>query len=168
MGFFDRFSKQFGLLGDENRIQSIDLSFSYTGLGYTGIRTYRTENFSPAQKQLTVCFVQSVLGGIRIYRISYVYRTVNLSPNQSGIRAIDCIKVCNNGIIDSYYDEFRIRIRDRHVRKSGGDEQNAPALWKTTHSPVVIQNFATKNQLKMPPSRIQFSRATPPIGLPTL
>ena len=47
---------------------------------YTGIRTYRTEKFSP-QKQLTVCFVQS---GIQIYRIQ------NLSPNQSGIRAIDC------------------------------------------------------------------------------
>ena len=36
---------------------------------YTGIRTYRTENFSPAQKQLTVCFAQS---GSRIYRISYI------------------------------------------------------------------------------------------------
>ena len=45
------------------------VNYSYTGLGYTGIRTYRTENSSPAQKQLTVCFVQS---GIRIYRISCI------------------------------------------------------------------------------------------------
>ena len=36
------------------------VNYSYTGLGYyTGTRTYRTENFSPAQKPLTVCFVQS-------------------------------------------------------------------------------------------------------------
>ena len=31
------------------------VNYSYTGLGYTGIRTYQNpENFSPAQKQLTV------------------------------------------------------------------------------------------------------------------
>ena len=59
---------------------------SYTGLGYTGIRTYRTENFSP-QKQLTVCFVRSLLFG---YTGFFIYQTLNLCPNQSGIRAIDC------------------------------------------------------------------------------
>ena len=43
----------------------------YRTLGYTGFRTYVPDrgNFSPIQKQLTVCFVQS---GIRIYRISYI------------------------------------------------------------------------------------------------
>ena len=27
----------------------LHFNYSYTGLGYTGIRTYRTENFSPAE-----------------------------------------------------------------------------------------------------------------------
>ena len=71
-----------GILKKMHRFE-IFINYSYTGLGYyTGIRTYRTENFSPTQKQLTVCFVRS---GIRIYR------TRNLNPSQSGIRAIDCI-----------------------------------------------------------------------------
>ena len=53
--------------------------------GYTGIRTYRTENFSPAQKQLTVCFVQSSVFG---YTGFLIYRILNLRPTQSGMRAI--------------------------------------------------------------------------------
>ena len=69
------------------RIQSI--THSYIGLGYTGIRAHTGPRISVPQIQLTVCFVQS---GIRIYRICYipVHRTLNLNPNQSGIRAIDC------------------------------------------------------------------------------
>ena len=42
---------------------------------------------SRAEEQLTVCFVQS---DIRIYTGFLIYRTLNLSPNQSGIRAKDC------------------------------------------------------------------------------
>ena len=55
---------------------------------YRNSRTYQTENFSPAQKQLTVCLVQS---GIRIYRISFIPDSKSQSQPQSGIRAIDCI-----------------------------------------------------------------------------
>ena len=65
------------------------VNYCYTGLGYTGIRTYRTENFSPAQKQLTVCSVPS---GIQIYRISYIPDSKSWSQPQSGIRPIDCNK----------------------------------------------------------------------------
>ena len=34
--------------GTKIQIEST-VNYSYTGLGYTGIRTYRTENFSPAK-----------------------------------------------------------------------------------------------------------------------
>ena len=45
-----------------------------------------TENFSPAQKQLTVCFVHSLVFG---YTGFLIYRTLNLSPSQpqSGIES---------------------------------------------------------------------------------
>ena len=65
------------LLFFKNFLGEVHSITGYTGLGYyTGIRTYTTDNFSPAQKQLTVCFVQS---GIRIHR------TLNLSPNPSPV-----------------------------------------------------------------------------------
>ena len=68
---------------------------------------YRTENSSPAHKQLTVCFVQS---GIRIYRRFLIYRTLNLSPTQrqSGIRAIDCTG--SNHIISRCLHSFFLPI----------------------------------------------------------
>ena len=65
--------------------------------GYSQLVLYRTR-FIPEfaytgpripvpLQQLTVCFLQS---GIRIYR------TLNLSPNQSGMKAIHCIRICSH------------------------------------------------------------------------
>ena len=70
----------------KKKVQSITLipdsvipEFAHTG-----------PRISVPQKQLTVCFVQF---GI------WIYRTLNLSPHQSGIRAIDC-RLWNNGTIN--------------------------------------------------------------------
>ena len=58
--------------------------FSY----YSELVLYRNlhipdpENFSPAQKQFTVCFVQSTVFG---YTGFLIYRTLNLSPNPSPV-----------------------------------------------------------------------------------
>ena len=79
---------------------AVDLAtvkYSYTGLGYTGIRTYLTENFSPAEA------AHSMFCTVRLFGYTgflIVYRTLNLSPNQSGIRAIDCNSYQN---LERYY-----------------------------------------------------------------
>ena len=66
------------------------VNYSYTGLRVIPEFAHISdpENFSPAQKQLTVCFVQSSVFG---YTGFLIYRTLNVSPNQSGITAIDCV-----------------------------------------------------------------------------
>ena len=84
------------------------VNYSYTGLGYTGIHTYRTENFSLAETAdsmfFAVWFPDTYTGFL-------IYRTLSLSPKsqpQSGIRAIDCmykLKIPPPPFLASNYNE---------------------------------------------------------------
>ena len=53
----------------------------YRTLGYTGIRTYRTGNFSPARRNSSQYVLYSP--GKFAYTGFLIYRTQNLSPNRS-------------------------------------------------------------------------------------
>ena len=54
---------------------------SYTGLGYTGICTHRTKNFSPTET------AHSIFCTVRLFAYTgfLKYRTLNLSPNPSPV-----------------------------------------------------------------------------------
>ena len=66
----------------------ITVDCSYTGLGYTGIRTYRTPRISVPRRNSSQYIFYSLVFG---YTGFLIYRTQILSPSQSGIKAIDCI-----------------------------------------------------------------------------
>ena len=74
-------------------LQYSQLLYSYTGLSVKPEFADTGPIISVPQKQLTVRFVHSLVLG---YTGFLIYRTLNLSPNRSGITAIDyMMQVCN-------------------------------------------------------------------------
>ena len=72
-----------------NSISTYSQLLLYRTLGYTGIRTHTGPRISVPQNFRSSQYVlySPVFG----YTEFLIYRTLNISPNQSGIRAIVCI-----------------------------------------------------------------------------